>query len=92
MMKITWLWFPKRATTKGKGLNELTKVEFIKHFLLGGREMEWLITQPSESIPCFKIKKSNWNKSELCPNDGTTGVSGGVLIQTDRLLKEEGKD
>lgn len=69
-------------------MNELTNVEFIKHFLLGGREMEWLITQPSESIP-YTIRNSNWNNWSCVWMMGKPGVSGGELIQTDYRKRKE---
>lgn len=64
-------------------------VEFIKHFLLGGREMEEPIIQPSESIPC-KIRNSNWKRLEFCLNGGKTWCvrrtadSDGLLIERGR--------
>lgn len=38
IMKGAWLDFPKELLKKGKGLNELLAVEFIKQFPLRGRE------------------------------------------------------
>lgn len=47
--------------TMGKGPNELINMEFIKPFLLGGREMG-----------SVSIKIRNRNKPELCLSEGET--------------------